>query len=210
MSDEVRDHWHWRPGWREGRSFYTWHLTFAEHPEAADLVAAYQPVLAAMPGLAPVPLEWIHLTLQGLGFTDRVDQRDLDAIIEAAEFRLAGFGPIPVTIGPAQLDTETVQLPVRPVEPLQRLRDAVRTSIADIWGPDAIPELPELHPHISLGYFTADAPAAPLRSRLAAAPHHSTALTISSVSLIDLNRDHRMYQWAPVTTLRLDPLRKPV
>ena len=115
-----------------------------------------------------------------------------------------------MTIGPAMVDPETVQLPVRPVEPLQLVRDALRDAIGDVWGPDTIPELPELNPHITLGYFTAAAPAAPLRNQLAAAPGHSTALTITSLSLIDLNRDHRMYEWTPVTTLRLAPLHKPV
>src|SRR5215207_7326710 len=126
MFEDVRDHWYLRPGWREDRSFYTWHLTFADDDRVARLFAAYEPVIATMPGVAPVPLEWLHLTLQGVGFADRVEPGELQAIVEAAESRLERFRPFVVTIGPAVLDPESVQLPVTPAEPLQRLRDAIR------------------------------------------------------------------------------------
>jgi 2'-5' RNA ligase len=203
MFSEVRDHWYWRPGWYVGRSFYTWHLTFAEHPEAAELVAAYQPVIDTMPGITPVPLEWLHLTMQGVGFSDKVSPDELAEIVEAARYRLARVSPFTVTIGPAVVDPETVQLPVTPVRPLQNLRDHLRAAIADVWGPDSVPEHPELHPHISLGYFNTAAPADPLHAHLAGIPPHTATLTISAVSLIDLHRDNQMYEWTPTTTLEL-------
>jgi 2'-5' RNA ligase len=203
MFSEVRDHWYWRPGWRVGRSFYTWHLTFADHPEAAELLAAYQPVLEAMPGITPVPLEWLHLTMQGVGFSDKVSADELAEIVEAARYRLARIAPFTVTIGPAVVDPETVQLPVRPIQPLQNLRDHVRAAIADVWGPDSVPEHPELRPHISLGYFNSPAPAAPLRAHLSTIPPHTATLTVSSISLINLHRDNQMYEWTPATTVKL-------
>lgn len=205
MFDEVRDHWYLRPGWREDRSFYTWHLTFAGDPAVARLFCAYEAVVASMPGIAPVPLEWLHLTLQGVGFADRVEPGELRAITEAAESRLERFSPVDVTIGPAVVDPETVQLPVTPAEPLQRLRNTIRAAIADVWGPDAVPELPALNPHITLGYFTTPAPAAPLLARLAEAPAHTATATLASVSLITLTRSPHLYHWTPVTTLQLTP-----
>ncbi|MEV4362688.1 hypothetical protein [Nonomuraea sp. NPDC049625] len=30
---ETRGHWWWRPGWRVGRSFYTWHILVEDQPE---------------------------------------------------------------------------------------------------------------------------------------------------------------------------------
>ena len=47
----MRDHWWWRPGWRVGRSFYTWHVTFADQTAVAGLVADYAPVLERLPSL---------------------------------------------------------------------------------------------------------------------------------------------------------------
>lgn len=204
MIEEVRDHWYWRPGWRVGRSFYTWHITFADQPEAARLVSAYEPVLAGLNGLAgvtPVPLEWLHLTLQGIGFTDRVDDRDVRAIVDAARIRLDQVSPFEVTVGPAKVDLETIQLPVQPIEPLQELRYLLRAAIADVWGADSVPELPDLNPHVTLGYWTRPAPTAPLIAYLAAADADVATLTITSVSLLNLNRDDQMYQWTPTATV---------
>ncbi len=142
MFDDVRDHWYWRPGWRAGRSFYTWHITFADRPEIAAL----------------------HSSI---------------------------------------LDPETVQLPIRPVEPLQHLRDITRAAITDVWGDDAVPELPELNPHITLAYSNHPAPAAPLAARLRAHPAHTTTLPIPTLTLITLTRTNHLYHWTPQTPLPL-------
>jgi hypothetical protein len=68
--EPMRDHWWWRPGWTVGRSFYTWHVTFANHASGQQLVTAYAPMFVRLPMLDPVPMRWLHLTLQGIGFTD--------------------------------------------------------------------------------------------------------------------------------------------
>lgn len=75
--EPMRDHWWWRPGWEVGRSFYTWHVTFADQPGAHQLVEDYAPALKDLPMFDPIPLRWIHLTTQGIGFTDEVDQSDI-------------------------------------------------------------------------------------------------------------------------------------
>jgi len=36
-AEQMIDHWWWRPGWSVGRKFYTWHLTFADQPQAHRL-----------------------------------------------------------------------------------------------------------------------------------------------------------------------------
>ncbi|MFG1815714.1 2'-5' RNA ligase family protein [Kribbella sp. NPDC049174] len=203
MFEEVRDHWYWRPGWRADRSFYTWHITFEGREEIAALHASYADLIDDLPGFTPVPLEWLHLTLQGVGFTDRVPEADLADIIDATRPRVANLGSFPVTVGPAVLDPETIRLPVRPIEPLQYLRDLTRAAITDVWGDDAVPELPELDPHITLAYSNHNAPAAPLTTRLLAHDPHSTALSITTLTLITLTRTHHLYHWKPHLTLEL-------
>ena len=91
MIREVRDHWYWRPNWRPGRSFYTWHVIFPNDPVLTDMHAAYGRLVGSLPGITPVPVQWLHLTLQGIGFADKVPQSDLDPIIEAAQRRLEYF-----------------------------------------------------------------------------------------------------------------------
>ncbi|WP_131738393.1 hypothetical protein [Actinomadura roseirufa] len=51
---------------------YTWHFTFDGQRDLHRLVLAYQGRLANVAGLDPIPLEWLHLTTQGLAFADEI------------------------------------------------------------------------------------------------------------------------------------------
>src|SRR5262249_4986867 len=85
----MRNHWYWRPGWRPGRHFYTWHLTFDHAHDLHALVDTYQRRLADLPGLDLIPRPWLHLTLQGVGFVDEVTEQDARRIAQAAAAHLA-------------------------------------------------------------------------------------------------------------------------
>jgi 2'-5' RNA ligase len=198
---ELQDHWYWRPGWRVGRSFYTWHITFAEAPAVATLADEYAAALADLPEYDPIPLQWLHLTMQGIGFTDEIDQATADRVVEAARARLATVPPMDVTIGPAVIDPEALKLPVQPVEPLTAVRDAIREAITDVCG--EVSESPEYRPHVSLGYSNTSGPAQRALDALARHEPHTAEVTVDAVALIDLNRDHKMYQWTTVAEAKL-------
>lgn len=200
----MRDHWWWRPGWRVGRSFYTWHVTFDDQLAAHQIAADYAPMLKGLPTLDPIPVRWLHLTMQGIGFTDEVDRADVDAIVTAARDRCAELAPFTITLGPARVDSEALTLPVRPAERVARLRAALRTAIADVRGAGNVPEDPDdFRPHVSLAYSNAAGPAAPIAQRLTAQPVTSAEITVRHATLIDLNRDHRVYQWTDIATAEL-------
>jgi 2'-5' RNA ligase len=203
MIKQVRDHWYWRPNWRPGRSFYTWHIVFPNDPVLLDLHAEYQRLVEALPGITPVSPQWLHLTMQGIGFADKVPQADLDPIVEAARRRLEHFRPFEIRIGPAVVDAESLQLPVTPVDRMRRLRAELRAAVTDVWGRDSVPELPELDPHISLGYWNEVAPAEPLRQRVNALGGGLAKTELTSVALINLNRDHNQYEWTTYARIPL-------
>lgn len=202
--EQMRDHWWWRPGWKTGRSFFTWHFTFADQPAAAQLVAHYAPLLDTLPTLDPVPLRWLHLTTQGIGFTDEVDHGDVDSIVDATRRRCARLEPFAVQLGPAHLDPETIQMPAQPAEPLVRVRHAIRDAIAEVWGPNNVPE-PEdgFRAHVTLAYSNAAGPMEPIRAALNGHNPYSADVPISKVSLIKLNRDNRAYEWTDYATIKL-------
>lgn len=203
-TESMRDHWWWRPGWQTGRSFYTWHVTFSDQPAVERLVQSYEPVLAKLAVLDPVPLQWLHLTMQGVGFTDEVTESDVSRIIDAARQRCAKLEPFVVTIGPAQVDPETIQMAVRPTERLAELRNAIRTAIGTVWGPEKVPEPADgYRPHVSLGYSNSAGPATSVTQTLAEHGGHSAQVEVRTVSLIDLNRDKKAYEWADVATIPL-------
>jgi 2'-5' RNA ligase len=199
---EVRDHWWWRPGWRPGRSFYTWHLLFEERPALHTLVARYQEALAALPGLDLVPIEWLHLTMQGVGFTDEVSKSDVAAIGEAVRRRLAGVAPAVLRFHQVLVRPEAVVLPASPSEVVVRLREEIRLCIAEVWGPDGVPERMEgFTPHVSLAYPNTTASATPILDALHRVTTAPATVGIGSASLIRLERDDRLYHWDTEATV---------
>ncbi|MEU4231089.1 2'-5' RNA ligase family protein [Nonomuraea sp. NPDC026600] len=203
---ETRDHWWWRPGWHIGRSCYTWHILVEDQPAIHEFAEQLQSQLATTGALGPIPLEWLHMTLQGVGFTDEVSEDTLNAIAAAVSERVGGIGPVPVTLGPPVVDPEGVNLPVRPAEAVDAVRRAVREGIADVWGADRVPEAEDgFVPHVSLAYsHTSGLPLAPIRDILA---KHATVLpaVLTRVSLIDINRDNGIYQWHLIRRMSFGP-----
>ena len=193
--DRMRDHWWWRPGWRVGRAFYTWHLTFDHAPDVHRLAGEYAEALD-IPGLDVIPPRWLHLTMQGIGFTDEIPESEDDAIADAARRRLAQVPSFDVMLGPTLTDPEVVRLHVHPAEPVAQVRAAIREGIADVWGPDRVPEAEAgFTPHVSLAYSSSDGPAEPILRAAGSRTVEPASARISEAQLIVLNRDHREYQW---------------
>lgn len=208
--ERTSDHWWWRPGWRVGRGFYTWHVTFDDAPEVQELAAYYQARLT-LPFLDPVPADGLHMTLQGVGFTDEVGVDELGAITTEARRRCSALTPFALLLGPADADREGVPLRVVPWKPVEVLRDALREAIGAVWGPERVPEpAAGFRPHVTLFYSNAEADALPLRERLRAlrgtAPVETT---IRTVSLIRLNRDDRTYRWVTEEAVSLGASARP-
>jgi 2'-5' RNA ligase len=203
-ADQVRNHWYWRPGWGVGSRFYTWHITFEDQPAVVQLADNYRATLAGLPTLDPVPPKWLHLTMQGIGFVDRIKAADVDAIVAAARIRCAELEPMNLIISRPYVDPESIQIAVEPAAPVRELRTTIRTAIADVWGAEHVPEPAEpFTPHMSLAYINADGPGSPLAAALAAAPAMTAQAPIDSCQLIVLNRDEGMYVWEPYATVRI-------
>ncbi|WUV84928.1 2'-5' RNA ligase family protein [Streptomyces sp. NBC_01476] len=199
----MRDHWWWRPGWREGRSFYTWHLTFADQPDVHRFAAEYRQTLGRLAGLDLIPDRWLHLTMQGIGFAGEIPESTVEEIASAAAPRLAALHSFAITLSTPIVDPEALLVPVQPHQTVTQLRDAIRVSIGDVLG-----EVPEsaggFVPHVSLAYSNSDGAAAPFAEAIAASDIAPAKARITHVDLIRINRDHRMYEWTEVRRLPLD------
>jgi len=198
----MADHWWWRPGWSVGRRFYTWHLTFDGQPDVQRLVGAYRDALAGLPGLDLIPDRWLHLTMQGIGFVDEVEERDVAAIVDAARVRLASVPAFEAQFGAPAVTPEAVECFAEPTEPVAAVRSAIRAAIGDV-----LLEVPEaadgFRPHVSVAYSSSDGPAAPIRNTIAALQIPPATARITSAELIVLHRDRRMYEWQPFAQVPL-------
>lgn len=189
----MRNHWWWRPGWGLGRRMYTWHMT-GFNQQLLDLVAAYQQRLTGIEGLDPIPPQWLHMTTQGLGFIDEVPDTDVDAVIKAAQARLADLRPVTVEMGPAVVAPEVVRLVVSPAEPLHEIRRALRHAIVEVRGSELLMETEEWTPHVSVSYSSSEKATAPIAEVLGN-DLEPVRVEIDEVQLIVLGRDDFMYTW---------------
>ncbi|MFG3053484.1 2'-5' RNA ligase family protein [Kitasatospora sp. NPDC048239] len=191
---QMADHWWWRPGWAEGRRFYTWHLVFDGADDVHRLAADYRLALAGVPGLDLVPDRWLHLTMQGLGFVDEVGEADARAIADAAVHHLSKIPTFDLALGPAIVTPEALLLTVDPADPVRAVRAAIRAAIADVW-----PEAPEpaegFRPHVSVAYSNSAGHSRPAADALAGVASYPATARVTSAELIVLGRDRRMYEW---------------
>ena len=199
---QMADHWWWRPGWREGREFYTWHVTFQDALDVHRLAEAYRRGLAGVPGLDLIPDRWLHLTMQGLGFTDEVADADLRAIIDAAAVRLRGLPAFGMTLTRPEITPEAIRWEAQPGDAPAAVRSGIRSAIGDVW-----PEVPEdatgFAAHVSIAYSNATGPTEPVARALAAVDEPPAVARIEHVDLIRLNRNHQMYEWETVAEIPL-------
>jgi len=183
---------------------YTWHFTFDGQAAVHDLAARYQAQLAGLPGLDLVPARWLHLTTQGVGFTDEVSDDDLMAIISAARRHLAPIPAVTATLGPAQVTPGAILLNVSPAAGLREIRDGLRAAIGEVWSAGQVPESAEWMPHVSVAYSNSTAPSQPYAAALADCDETAQTL-IQAVELIVLQRDKHMYEWSTRAEIRLTP-----
>lgn len=175
--DNMQDHWWWRPGWQKGRHFYACHFTMREHAELVELVGLYQQALKPFPGLDPIPASWLHLTMQGIGFLDELNDDQTAKLERVIRQRLAKFPAPVVTFHRPVVRPEAVYLPALPPEPIGAMRDAIRVAIGDVLGQDHVelaPEhVPAYRPHVSVAYSNSTQAAEPIAeavTRVRAAP----------------------------------------
>ncbi|MGW0491129.1 2'-5' RNA ligase family protein [Streptomyces olivaceus] len=203
--ETMRNHWWWRPGWKVGRRFYTWHLTFEGQSDLHRLAAEYRNALAPLgSALTPIPDQWLHLTMQGIGFIDEVSERDVEGIAEAARPHLAAVPSFELHFEAESLDPEAILLPARPSEPVHRVREAIRAAIGEVLGREQVPESADgFTPHVSVAYSAGAGPMAPVLGALAALQARPAHVRISSAELIIIHRDRMMYEWEPYAAVPL-------
>jgi 2'-5' RNA ligase len=201
----LRDHWWWRPGWRTGRHFYACHISFAAQTEFHRLAHAYQRPLEAFTVLDRIPTEWLHLTLQGVGFVDQISDEELDRVRDTVQQRLRALPPPVLTFDRPTVVPEAVAFTGRPAQPARQLWATVGDAITEALGPGRQYQLLEqadgFLPHVSIAYSNSTAPAEPVIQALDRVDAPPATVTLTHLHLMAFHRDHRMYQWRELAAL---------
>jgi 2'-5' RNA ligase len=202
-ADELADHWWWRPGWQVGTRFYMWYVTVANLPALADHVVGYQKALRPFGFLDLIPRDWLHITIQGIGHSYAVTDTQRNAVVTTVADQLAAIPAPALVFARPVLHREAVVLPPTDPRPLAVIRNTIRAGIEGTYGPAEGGPTADFRPHVSLAYVNAIAAAAPVRVALDTVQADPVEVTISHVSLIELHRDNRMYEWTTVADVPL-------
>ncbi|MEU7172815.1 2'-5' RNA ligase family protein [Micromonospora tulbaghiae] len=179
-------------------------MTFEDQPELYRLADSYRSALTAAPPATLIPDQWLHLTMQGIGFTDETNDETLAAITKGADYQLKQLPAVDVQFGEIVIADEAIALPATPAEPVQQLRAATRTAIGRVLGEDHVPEDPRRYrPHVSIAYLAADGLAEPYIRAVETIEPEPANVRITHVDLIEMHRDRHMYEWEVVCRLPL-------
>ncbi|WP_131787156.1 2'-5' RNA ligase family protein [Protofrankia symbiont of Coriaria ruscifolia] len=195
-TEQMANHWYWRPGHRPGRNYLTWYVVFDDQA-LRDHVAYPQKALADLNYLDPVPADGIHMTVQGVGFPDQVDIETAARIGEQAAARTADIEPFTLTVGPIAAYPGGTFLRAAPWGPVADVRERLREAIATELGADQVPTEPaRFKPHISVTYCNATPPVAEVIHRLTELRRiPPITVPVTSVSLLELRREGHTYRW---------------
>lgn len=192
-ADQVRSH----ARWRSGHTSLAWLLPLAEHDGLRRLVNQYQYALRELPGFDLVPLEWMHILLQEVGFTADIPKARVDTLLDAVRKRLLDAPPVTLAFHRAVVLPESLVLPAEPHTSLLDLRSMIREASAE-----ALPELPaepeETDKHVTLAYSSSVGPAVFAVAALENTVVEPTTARIPGVSLVELRRDHFCGEWRPI------------
>jgi 2'-5' RNA ligase len=203
-ASQFANHWWWRPGWRPGRRMYTFFLTFEDNLAVAEgLTQLYGPRIDR-PGLDVVPPVWLHMTIQGLAFTDQISVEDAKAVADSAKRRCSSLTPLQVDLGPPVVASEGVLLIASRIDELRQLKTSLLQAGSEVLGPTPILQpQPSFTPHVTLAYSNGSGPTDAVALSVASVQSQSTSVTFHAVQLICLSRDTRLYTWTPVSSIPL-------
>lgn len=200
-ASRVRDHWWWRPGWRVGRRFYAFHVTFDDQPDVQRLAGAYRHALSDFNTLTFVPDRWLHMTMQGIGFTEEISQPAVDAIASEAASRLADIPPAEASFVDIVVADEAIAMTIEPEDPIRKVRSASRSAISSVLG-DVSEDEQRFRPHVSVAYVAADGAADPYVSAVRDVAPQAARVVVGHLDLIEIHRDNRMYEWQMLRRLK--------
>ncbi|MEV7465415.1 2'-5' RNA ligase family protein [Streptomyces kronopolitis] len=197
----MRDFWETHH-WPEEERRAHWHLLFEDQPAVHDFARAHSELLAQHTELSPVPVEWLHATLQSIG---PLTAETAAAVAEAARPLLAGIEPFEIEIGPAQAIHNGVVPAIYPEDKISELYWALRRATESVVGAETMPKASErFWPHLSLAYSGAQWDHDDLARALVRLRPPRPRMTVTRAVLVDQEQAWRdKYTWRVIAEVPL-------
>src|SRR5262245_29651181 len=177
----------------------------ADQSRLQCLADAYRGPLGSFPGLDLVPPEWLHITVQGIGFVDELAVDEVNEVAEQVGERVTKLqAPVVEFVRPTVVP-EAVFFVARPIEPLRELWRATGEGVVAALGEGRQYELLEQDdgflPHVTIAYSNGPGLAAPVVRGIEAVEAPSVTARITRLEVMEFHRDERMYCWRELFSL---------
>lgn len=201
-SQTFKNHW-WRPEWANERQMYTFYLTFEHDQDLASSITSHYSSALDSPNLNKIPAQWLHISVQHIGFADEVPDDQLRRVANDVKQRCAAMQSIRISVGSPVVAEEGVALRVRPAELLISSRKAIREVVANVRGPNLVPGGTDFSPHVTLAYAHFPGDTQPTSKNLEALEPQWAASRFQEFNLARLWRADRLYKWETMEYIRL-------
>jgi 2'-5' RNA ligase len=203
IADGLRDHWQWRPEWASDRPCLLWYLTFPHQTALWRLAERVQSRVGGVRTVDVVPLSWLHLTLDDVGFVDELTPGQVEDVVESVHGAVEGWRVPPITLGPVTTMVGALVLRAAPEAELGQLRDLLRASARAVLGPDAPSVLGDFWPHVTLAYSNAACDRHTVMEPLGTVSFEQVVVAAPSLTLAAATRRNRHYQWTARSVIAL-------
>lgn len=191
----LKDHWQWRPEWAIERPCLMWYLTFENQPELHELATRAQSCLQGVETVDLVPPQWLHLTLDDVGFVDEMPLARFDDVLESARVGMEGWEVPSMTLGPVDTMADALVLRAAPEDELGLLRARLRSSTVTALGAKASSGPATFWPHVTLAYINHACDRRTVMEPLAAVSSDEVVVARPQLALAAVTRRDRHYQW---------------
>jgi 2'-5' RNA ligase len=199
----LRDHWQWRPEWASNRPCLLWYLAFPDQPALWGLAERVHARVNRVKAVDVVPLRWMHLTLDDVGFVDELTPGQVEDVVESVHAALEGWKVPPIILGPVTTTVGALVLRGAPEVELGQLRDRLRASTGAVLGPDAASVLGDFWPHVTLAYSNDACDRRTVMEPLGAISSDRVVVAGSHLTLAAVTRRSRHYQWTARSVIAL-------
>jgi 2'-5' RNA ligase len=177
-----------------------WYLTFDDEPRLASHAEQVQSRLDATETLDAVPVPWLHLTLDHVGFVDSVPPPQVDRVVASVRATLRDWSPAPVAVGPVTTMEDAVVLEATGTD---ELHDRVRAGTGAALGQEPADEFRDFRAHVSLAYANQPCDAGEALARLGEVAERTVEVATPRLALATVTRKDRHYQWTEQERLPL-------
>lgn len=181
--------------WPAGRQDLHWHLLPDRELARTALVEPYRQ-LTHRDGLAPIPAEWIHVTVLHGAPVEQVSTTELDKLTAGMRERCAQLAPVTITLHPPMVGSVALECAGRPGAPARAVWQAAIDTNIEVLGDRMIGPRANYEPHAALAYC--DVPqvnGAPLKAWLSDNAADPVTFTASQVTLVAQHHDGHHIIW---------------